>query len=204
MQITKILILMMFMFVSIHSETILCDKCRETRNYILDLLIQFKEYSFPTIIDICGFFILPEACNFYIKGLGNPMVFNSLQFLKDSDSICSTLFCLDDDLVKLKIEDLQNYLDKTFPKKQIFSDRTSEEDIEIIVVNDLHLQKDYKENTLVECGQVAGCCTPEWGNPGKNQTPAGYWGTRVSNCDIPIRTFDRTLSYIKGKYKITN
>ena len=71
----------------------------------------------------------------------------------------------------------------------------------MLVINDIHLQQKYKEGTVIECGQVAGCCEERWGKPEPGKG-AGYWGARNGVCDIPTRLFQKTLKYTKGKFLI--
>lgn len=199
MKITELLLIVIFLSTTLCTESIVCTECRIFRDKILDLIMKFKDTNIQYVVDTCGLFMTLNECNFFINGIGNSAINNSYNFLKDSDYICSSLFCYDDTITKLKLEDFQKYLDKHFPKTEIIKKRKSDKDIKMIVVNDIHLQKDYKEQTVIDCGQIAGCCEARWGKPKKGEPSAGYWGTKNMTCDIPTRTFTKTLEFIKGR-----
>ena len=192
--------LIVFFFFVIYSSAndFLCEKCRETRDYLVDLSLRYKNQSLNDIESICGFFLDLKICRYYVMMIGDPAFNNSLEYLKISDALCRENFCFDGKTIQVKVSDFENYLNAKFPKIASNPTASDEQPFKVLVLNDLHLQKNYKEGTLVECGLPAGCCQSKWGKPSKG-TGAGYWGTRQSNCDIPERTFLSTLEHIKSK-----
>jgi hypothetical protein len=146
---------------------------------------------------ICGFFMEAKICKYYIMMIGDPAVSNSLNYIKISDSICGGIFCYNDKTIQLETSDFEKYLEVKYPETKNKNLPEIGKDFEILVLNDAHLQKEYKEGTLVDCGKPAGCCQDKWGKVSENG--AGYWGTKNSNCDIPDRTFLKTLEFIKSK-----
>ena len=72
----------------------------------------------------------------------------------------------------------------------------------IVVINDIHLDLDYKPGSSAECISSL-CCesTSIAKNPSNpNQKKAGYWGT-LASCDLPIHTLEESLKVIKEKIK---
>jgi hypothetical protein len=139
-----------------------------------------------------------KICKYYIMMIGDPAMSNSLDYLKISDSICGHLFCYNDQTIQLEVSEFEEYLTHNFPEIPQNTSNGTKEDFNILVLNDLHLQKHYKEGTLVNCGKPAGCCQEKYGKV-SDGSGAGYWGTKHGNCDIPHRTFLKTLDFIKSK-----
>ena len=189
-------------FLQVSSESPLCSKCRNTRDRLIDKLKNLKDSSLNGAISLCSFALQKSICNYYVMLLGNPLLDNSEKYLKETDYLCSTYFCEEADTVQLKLYDFKNYLQTKLPRKS--KERTSwadESTFKIAVINDVHLQRDYKEGTLVDCGKPAGCCSEKVG-AGKKGKGAGFWGTRESTCDIPNRTFEQTLKFIREKQSV--
>ncbi|XP_046847921.1 sphingomyelin phosphodiesterase-like [Xenia sp. Carnegie-2017] len=62
----------------------------------------------------------------------------------------------------------------------------------ILHLSDVHIDRQYAENTSTECGEPL-CCR-KYNGKGK----AGYWGSY--KCDIPMRTFEAALKRIKKSH----
>ena len=143
-------------------------------------------------------FILEQSsCLYFIQKIGDVAINNTYESLKSSDILCRDWFCYDNQTTEIKLKDFKDFIKRNYPVK-LSNTRNNNEDFTLLVVNDIHLQQTYKEGTEINCGQPAGCCEERWGEA-KDGKGAGYWGTRNSICDIPTRTFVKTLESIKGR-----
>jgi hypothetical protein len=129
--------------------------------------------------------------------VGDPDIKNRFTYLRSSDAVCRDVFCFDQKATQIHLSDFETFLQKNYPKVDIISKEKSKGDFKMFVLNDIHLQSKYKEGTVSDCGQVAGCCEERWGKPSSGNG-AGYWGTKKGNCDIPTRMFVKTLEHVKG------
>ena len=79
---------------------------------------------------------------------------------------------------------------------------TSKKLLRVLQLSDTHIDLRYAEGGNAACGEPL-CCRPPEGLekifpiPKKNK--AGYWGD-YRDCDIPMRTFESTLSHIKANH----
>jgi hypothetical protein len=180
------------------SESYICSKCRNTRDKILSEIKKYEQSTIKKAVHLCSFALEKKICNYYVKMLGEPAIDYSLEYIQKSDALCGDMFCYDSLTLKLKTSDFAKYLEANFPQKQNITSWENEDTFHVAVINDVHLQSDYQEGSVINCGQPAGCCTEKWGKD--TESPgAGFWGTRESSCDIPKRTFTKTLQYMKGK-----
>lgn len=62
-----------------------------------------------------------------------------------------------------------------------------------VLLTDVHIDLEYKEGTLVDCGDYL-CCREENGYPEPGQEGAGEWG--AFPCDPPVKTFNNMLDHI--------
>jgi hypothetical protein len=144
--------------------------------------------------------MLPKICHYYVTAVGNVAIDNSVEWMKKTDAVCGDLFCYDNETTQIKVEHFKQYISTHFKRnKDTIPKTTDTKDFTMLVLNDIHLQMKYKEGTEVQCGQVAGCCEERWG-PAKDGKGAGYWGNKDGTCDIPTRTFLKTLEFIKGDF----
>ena len=168
MKLTLILITILCTYTSAQSS--LCIQCRNSRDYLIDWTDRLKSKTLVEAISICSLVLDPKICYHYVMMIGNPALSNSLKYAKQSDYFCADLFCFDNDSIQLKESDFENYLKYKFPKKSEFKMRNNDDgDFNILVLNDSHLQKDYKEGTITDCGKPAGCCTENSGQAKKGE-----------------------------------
>jgi predicted phosphodiesterase len=110
------------------------------------------------------------------------------------------------------LEKFKNDLKRLYPKSNLINEQRQDQknvlssffeykkdksDLKILVLNDIHIQYNYKEGGKVNCGDTGGCCSDKSDPNLEEDDKAGYWGTRMSNCDTPKRTFEETLKFIK-------
>lgn len=81
---------------------------------------------------------------------------------------------------------------------QIAADTTERPTLTAVQLSDVHLDFEYREGTLEDCG-VAACCRTTAGYPAAGEPGAGRWGSL--HCDIPMETFANLLDYITGTVK---
>lgn len=195
-----ILIFLCFLGLCQSQVSLPCKKCRESRDYILDLFTKVKDNNINTVIYLCGFAMAEHICRYFIESIGELAIGNTIQWIRQTDAICGDLVCYNSSSTEVKVEDYRAFLSKHYPKGDTSPQFAADsEDFSMIVVNDIHLQMGYKEGTVVHCGQVAGCCEERWGED-KSGNGAGYWGSKDGTCDIPQRTFLKTLEFIKGSW----
>ena len=75
--------------------------------------------------------------------------------------------------------------------------------LEVLVLNDIHLDEKYQYGSNKQCKTIGGCCNADSGAAFSPDVKAGYWGANdedFSNCDIPVRFWNRTIQYIKETY----
>jgi hypothetical protein len=175
-----------------------CEKCRETRDYTLDILEKFVTTNIGIGVSICELILIPKACRYFVMKVGDPAIKNKFAYLRQSDSFCRDVFCYDNKTTEIKVKDFKQFLQKHYPKIDPPKRKNDDKDFKMLVLNDIHLQRKYKEGTVSDCGQVVGCCEERWGKA-TDGNGAGYWGTKKGSCDIPTRLFTQTIDYVKGK-----
>ena len=196
----KLFLIFAILSVSACKATWLCEKCRNSRDYLIDLFSRLKTENMDSAVFLCGLFMNQKACRFFLTRVGNPVVDNTFASFKNTDALCRNVFCFDDEHTEIKLEDFKQFIIKRYPRTQKAPKSVSGQDFKMLVLNDIHLQRLYKEGSVVDCGEVEGCCEERWGMAEKGKG-AGYWGTRLSSCDIPTRTFLKTLEHIKSRCK---
>lgn len=73
------------------------------------------------------------------------------------------------------------------------------------MLNDIHLQFDYKPGAKVHCGLPGGCCSDVSKGPDINPNNwAGYWATPDAFCDIPVHFFVNTVEFIRTNIEKPN
>jgi len=78
----------------------------------------------------------------------------------------------------------------------------------ILQINDIHVDFIYQEDAVVECKSIENCCR---GNSTQisnsllrdksEDRKSGYWATPGSMCDIPPRTFEKFVDFVKDEVK---
>ena len=72
--------------------------------------------------------------------------------------------------------------------------------MKVVHFSDVHLDFEYKEGTLANCGEIL-CCREEAGWPTEEgDIAAGAWGM-PNDCDIPVQTYQSMLNYIVNDIK---
>ena len=163
------------------------------------------EYLKPKLINICGHIIPKYICQFGFEVGAENSFKGVLERWEKFDQFCRFKFCPDEDLHKVTVGEFENYLERHFGKKPDSGERTDgsdskdEDKVKLLVVNDIHIQKDYQIGSRVDCGTPSNCCNVSSGLAKKGEKAAGYWGTRNGECDIPNRTFEASMKYIGGR-----
>jgi sphingomyelin phosphodiesterase len=67
------------------------------------------------------------------------------------------------------------------------------------MMSDLHIDFDYTPGKSNVCGETV-CCRSTTIDPVKPEDAAGYWGD-FSHCDLPKRTLENFLTYVKNEIK---
>jgi len=81
------------------------------------------------------------------------------------------------------------------------SDKTS---YKVVQINDMHIDLLYKEGSQINCKHLGNCCQEGKGTPTSDSDKAGYWGAlsgEDGNCDIPTRTVQKSMEYIRDVIK---
>jgi len=53
----------------------------------------------------------------------------------------------------------------------------------------------------MDCGTIVDCCEKRSGLPKNADDSSGYWGSIRHTCDLPPKTFDQVVMFIKEKVK---
>jgi hypothetical protein len=103
----------------------------------------------------------------------------------------------------LEWENYDQWLAKTLTGKpaRVEPKPTGKATYRVLQLNDMHVDFQYMTGASIDCGSISQCCN-DLAGPAKNQSDAaGYWGSPDSKCDIPQRTWEAAIDFIKETVK---
>ena len=178
-------------------KNLLCDFCHKLQTNSIEL----SESHFETIINIgtkvCQLKASKILCNYFVKTFGRGLLQKKIGFFQKTDFLCSNFLHLcPKKFEEFKIEDFLQKIRDKYPAK-VNAPTKSSKPFVAVVLNDIHLQLDYEHKSESQCGEVGGCCSGTYGFPTDPKRQAGYWGTAHAICDVPERTLNGTMKFIK-------
>ncbi|EGR30882.1 ser thr protein phosphatase family protein, putative [Ichthyophthirius multifiliis] len=111
----------------------------------------------------------------------------------DPNMICPLLGLCPKYYDEINIEDLIKQIEQDKPiVNEYKKEQKNNDKYNILHLTDLHFDEKYKEGASANC-KDPNCCREE---SSESTEKAGYWGY-VGNCDIPFRTIEATIEFIK-------
>ena len=181
---------------------IVCSLCKSTSKlswFILNGLI-------PVIIPIlklgCWLKIHDTAACSQTIDLFAPHVIANIKYkLDDPDYMCGIVWktCP----TTKKFEDFEEYLRETMEGQPIPVEPkpTGKSSYKILQLNDVHIDFDYREGYSIMCSSIVNCCEERSGSPKNDADRSGRWGAIDGTCDLPTRTFEAAINYIRDVIK---
>jgi hypothetical protein len=142
-----------------------CSLCERTIDKIQSIiLIKFgQEGLYLFLSKLCGLVIDEKICYAAIERYGPILLDSLIKKATDKTVICSNLklcpssfdYISIEDYAKRVLSDKPKNIDKLKPKINMKG-----KTLKAIQVTDIHLDLNYRENTLVECGSILCCHDP--------------------------------------------
>ena len=198
--VSKICYLLLLMHVMAGKHTpkgLLCRICESFQAQVSVMITAKRHVAVHIGTAICKVGLASDFCKYFVGTFVDDIFINKADYVMQTNYICSEMFNFCDknsmpyDFTKFKDDFNAKYPPRGVKKK------SRGIGFKMLVLNDIHIQNDYAYKANTDCGEIGGCCSNSHAPPKKKENEAGYWGTIDKNCDIPPRTFDSTVKYIK-------
>lgn len=187
----------------------LCKKCEEMTKSLISKYRAIEPALFSSARSLCRLFGSETTCDYHINSIGVSSMRNTMKFIEKTNYLCSGFLC-DRNYREITPESFKRDLERLFPRsggktgfpgnqKSVLDSFLSKKKgaLKILTLNDIHIQHNYKVGGRVDCGDSGGCCSDVSDHNLAPENQAGFWGTRRGNCDIPAKTFEETIKFIK-------
>jgi len=181
----------------------LCDFCKSAQSFVFDLGARNLDTVLSLASKLCQLKSSKQLCDYFVGNFGSSIFHNKRSFLETTNYLCAnTVTVCSNTYEPFSVDAFKREVDQRFPRQRnlmynkIFGRKTQNRPFKALVLNDIHLQSDYKYKTKAECGLPGGCCSAKFGEAGKGEKPARYWGTPDASCDAPDYLFYKTIDFI--------
>lgn len=199
--INSLIILLAVASTSAHSP--LCEFCKNAQSFVFDLGARNLEMVLNLASKVCQIKSSKELCDYFVGNFGSSIFHNKRNFLEATNYLCAnTITLCSNSFTPFSVDGFKREVDQRFPRQKnliynkIFKRKIQNRPFKALVLNDIHLQSDYKYKTKAECGLPGGCCSSKFGEAGKSDRQARYWGTPGAPCDAPDYLFYQTIDFI--------
>ena len=182
-----------------------CAICKSSTSALHGILYYSKPLLVAILKPICYFTFWDwSICTGVLNQASVPFAKVVLDKLADKDYICGLAYkyCPSN----YEYEDFDLWKKNLMSTKPKFVEKkpTSKSSYRVLQINDIHLDFDYAVDSIVDCGKY-NCCvkakTSLLGEEKDGKTKAGFWGSPGYECDLPPRTFDKVVAFIKETVK---
>ena len=184
-------------------QGLLCKLCIMTQERLLNKTYENLSDLESFLVKTCRLYEEAPFCKYFVNRLGNILLKNRINYFLDNNYFCSHYFTFcDKNTVEYDFDQFRDQLYEKYPKLPLKNDKIKVyKEFNILAINDIHIQTDYEHKTNKNCKDPGGCCSKHSGRTWRKEDQAGYWGSPGTLCDIPQRTFDATMAFIKNKLK---
>lgn len=177
---------------------LLCKYCTQISNALLTKTYGNLPDIESTLSKLCSLFVGADVCKYFLTRLGHFHIQSRIGYFMDNNYFCSHyLSVCDQTTVAYDFAAFKKTLYEKYPKPPRPAQIKVFKDFDVLSLNDIHIQTDYLYKADKNCDEVGNCCADSTKPAHHKEDMAGYWGAPKSSCDIPKRTFEKTLEYIK-------
>lgn len=179
---------------------LVCKLCMTLQQGFLEKGYQHRSQIESFLVKACAIYEESAFCKYFVNGLGNILVEHRIKYFLDNNMFCSHyLDVCDKTTVEYDFDQYRRSLYENYPPIKKSNEKLKVfEDFNVLVLNDIHIQTDYEAKAMKYCKDPGGCCSKHAGRAWRKKDQAGYWGSSGTSCDLPARTFDATVSFIKN------
>ena len=193
------ILIFVFSYINATENSLLCKACIAMQEKLLQATQLFGDNTPAVLQKICDLRGKGYFCRYFYKFYITKLLRDRSSYIKDNNLFCShVLSVCPKKTHEYDFDGFYDRLFKDYPKQENkVKSKPEQPDFNILVINDAHLQIDYKYKSNANCGDGGGCCSDFFPGPKHKEDEAGYWGSPGRNCDPPLYFYDRTLEYIK-------
>ena len=165
----KVILLILLMLTLIHQSKLsttnidLCQRCKNLKKSFNLYYSSIEAKLLKLATSLCSLFIGKTTCSYYVYNLSKPAVRNTIDFFERTNFFCSKTFCAGI-YSEFTLTDFERDISNLYPKPKdktinSFKDGELFEDLKILVINDIHIQANYKTGANIDCNESGGCCS---------------------------------------------
>lgn len=189
-------------FVAADSPPNSCELCRSLQSAI----VNFTDSNWNVVIDlatqICQVAGSGDLCSYMVRNFAQGIQKHKFKFLLKTNYYCNKLLegC-GSDFRAFNFTQFKADINRDFPRVKPVAEgafpSAAKDAFKVLVLNDIHIQNDYKHRSAKRCKDPAGCCSAVHGMPAEKEKQAGYWGTPKAYCDMPEYFYNATLKHLR-------
>lgn len=167
-------------------SSVMCKTCTVAVNALRNVFL--KKYGVQGFYKFCGLicskFIDDDICKGAIAHYGDIVLDNLIKRGLDSERLCKALKLCNNSIPYISIDDYALRVLRDKPQPVYEKVNATAPTLKAVQVTDTHLDMNYEEGTVVDCGRPL-CCRKGVGKMTNTSKLAGLYGS-IGNCDANI------------------